>query len=172
MVKDKEHGESFNAQKLWDWLKPCNLKSKSWFLLCVCWVFWASKSDLVHIFQAFLYSLMGQAQALVQVRLSGLSSRSSSIGKDTKQSELITEGEPGSTKFRSFKILPLCSAAGLLTEVKKPWKCFEFQIDCILLNPSIKSVVLHLPPTMRPKEWQERCHFPPHLSKEQISGIC
>lgn len=61
-------------------------------------------------------------------------------------------GWAGSTKFRSFKILHFYSAARLLTEVKKNEVLCEFQIDSILLNLSINSVALHLPPTIRSKE--------------------
>lgn len=128
--------------------------------------FWASKSYLVHTSKLFLCTLVGRAQAFgsgetVRSRLQELKhwERHQTVRADHT-------GRAGSTKFRSFKILPLCSAAGLLTEVKKPWKRSEFQIDCILLKPSTNSVALHLPPTIGPKEWEERCHFPPQFYPE------
>lgn len=160
MVKDKEHDESFNAQKLWDWLKLCDLKSKSWFLLCVCWVF-ELLSRTWFVFSSISLQFVGPGTGFgsgetVTSRLQELKhwERHQTVRADHT-------GWAGSTKFRSFKILPLCSAAGLLTEVKKPWKCFEFQIDLILLHPSTNSVALHLPPTIGPKEWEECHHFAP-----------
>lgn len=106
MVKDKEHGESLNAQKLRDWLKPCDLKSKSRFLLCVCWVF-ELLSPTWFILPSYFFALWWAGRRLlVQVRLSGLDSRSSSIGKDTKQSELITRGELEALNLDHLKSFP------------------------------------------------------------------